>query len=59
MTMPHIEADECTDEILDRAQVYADLHHEAAEIVGDLIDVVTMWRGLAVAVAVDRKAHIP
>lgn len=56
---PTDEAGECTDEILDRARVYADLHHEAAEIIGDLCDLVTMWRDLAVAVAIDRKAHLP
>lgn len=52
-------ATECTDEIVDRAHAYAyaNLHHEAAEIIGDLIDLVTMWRNLAVAVAVDRQGR--
>ncbi len=50
-------ATECTDEIVDRAHAYANLPHEAAEIIGDLIDLVTMWRNLAVAVAVDRQGR--
>ncbi len=56
---PTDEAGECTAAILARAEIHGALHTESADIVGDLCDLVTMWRDLALAIAVDRKAHLP
>lgn len=56
MTREPVDAEAITDDVLDHARAHAALHHESAEIIGDLIDTVTMWRDFAVAIASERRS---
>lgn len=56
MTREPVDTEAITDDVLDHARAHADLHHESAEIITDLINTVTMWRDFAVAIASERQS---